>query len=405
MTNPLDGVRVVELGTFVVAPSCAAALADWGADVVKIEHPSAGDPARYVAAWGVPALVDDVGYIFEFSNRSKRSVTIDVAHPEGYEVFLRLIASADVFVTNLLPAARRKLRIEPDQLMAHNPRLIYGRVSGQGIRGPQAEMGGFDAMTYWARSSASMSVTPGDYPYPLAMPGPGFGDVQTGMNLAGGIGTALYLREKTGTGHVVDVSLLASGIWQMGLTLLGASLTGRDMLAQQSHFDIQNPVVNTYRTSDGFFIQLVFLQSDRYWPEFCLTVGKEDWLGDERFVDADARAANAEACILLLDELFSRYTLAEWTEILNRQRGQWDIVNTPGRVLHDADAIANGYLHRVEHDGTAVITLATAPVQFGEESATPRRAPKLGAHTEEVLTELGVSSEERARLRDAEVTG
>jgi crotonobetainyl-CoA:carnitine CoA-transferase CaiB-like acyl-CoA transferase len=405
MTKPLDGVRVVEIGSFVFGPVTSAVLADCGADVVKVEHPMGGDPVRRAAAWGVPAKVDDIAYIFEFSNRGKRSVALDVAHPDGYEVFLRLIDTADVFLSNFLAATRHKLRVAPEDLLARNPRLVYARASGRGPRGPRSDLGGFDALNYWVQSGAALSATPPGHPFPLAMPGPGFGDVQSGMALAGGIGMALFRRERTGEGVVVDTSLLGAGLWAMGLTLMGASLTGRDMLDHQQHTGIGNPLVNTYRTSDGRFIALVWMQPDRYWPEFCLTVGREAWLADERFVDSAARRDNADALISLLDELFAERPFEEWCEILSRQEGQWETVNTPGMVLADEGARANGYIQRVDHEGEAELTFVAAPVQFDEEPATITRAPELGAHTDEVLAGIGLTADEIAELRDRGAIG
>jgi crotonobetainyl-CoA:carnitine CoA-transferase CaiB-like acyl-CoA transferase len=399
MTMPLEGVRVVDMTTYAFGPVTAAVLADCGADVIKIEHPVGGDPARSIAAWGIPASVDGVSFNFEFNNRGKRGLALDISQPDGHEILMRLVETADVFVTNLLPDSRRRLRIEPDDVCGHNPSIVYARASGQGVHGPQAEMPGFDAMTYWARGGPSMGVTPPGHPYPLAMPGPGFGDVQSGMALAGGIGMALFKRERTGTGGVVDVSLLAAGLWAMGLTLLGASLTGRDELDHQHHHAVPNPVVNTYRTRDGAYIQLVFLLPDRYWPDFCRLVGKQEWLADARFADAAARRDNAEACIALLDELFAQHTLDEWQAILSQQEGQWDVVNVLGRVLDDPDAAANGYIQRIEHAGSANITLVAAPVQFDERPPVLRRAPELGADTNSVLHELGLGADEIARLR------
>jgi crotonobetainyl-CoA:carnitine CoA-transferase CaiB-like acyl-CoA transferase len=223
------------------------------------------------------------------------------------------------------------------------------------------------------------------------------------MALAGGIGTALFHRERTGKGSVVDVSLLSAGLWAMGLTILGAGLTGSETLQHQSHEAVQNPLVNTYRTRDGGYIQLVFLQPDRYWPEFCVLVERDDWLADERFVDAAGRRDNADVLIPMLDQLFLEHTFDEWCDILSRQDGQWDVVNTPGHALVDPDGLANGYICHVESDGGATIPIVTAPVQFDEEPATPGRAPEPGADTEDVLGRLGLNSRELARLRGSGV--
>jgi crotonobetainyl-CoA:carnitine CoA-transferase CaiB-like acyl-CoA transferase len=401
----LGGVKVLEMGTFVFAPAAAAVLSEWGADVVKIEHPRVGDPARNTSGWGVPTHVDGVGFIFEFNNRGKRSVALDAAHPEGREVFLRLVDNADVFLTNFLPVTRRKLGIDIDDVLARNPAVVYALASGQGHRGPQAEMGGFDAMTYWARSGAAIGVSPPEHPFPLAMPGPGFGDVQAGMALAGGVAAALYQRAQTGRGSVVDVSLLAAGMWAMGLTLMASSLTGSETLEHQYHAAPPNPLVNTYRTSDGGYISVVFLQPDRYWPEFCVLVGKDEWLADERFMDVPSRRTHSHALVALLDELFATRTFNQWCDILAQQEGQWDIVNSPGRALADPDAIANGYLQVVEHGGQATLTSVAAPVQFDRQVAIIKRAPTLGAHTDAVLAEIGLDTTAIAALRSGGAIG
>src|SRR5262245_41324980 len=246
MTAPLEGVRVLEVAIYAFAPSATAILADWGADVLKVEHPVTGDPGRGTAAWGVPADVDGVSHLWEVPNRGKRAMTLDIATTEGREILLQLVDESDVFVTNFLPAARRKLGIEPEDIQARNPRIIYARGSAQGPRGELSERGGFDGVTYWTRTGASLGVTPPEAPVPLAMPGPGFGDLQSGMALAGGIGTALYHRERTGEGTVVDVSLMSVGLWAMGMTISGTSVLDADTLPHQYHRDSTNPLVNEY---------------------------------------------------------------------------------------------------------------------------------------------------------------
>jgi crotonobetainyl-CoA:carnitine CoA-transferase CaiB-like acyl-CoA transferase len=401
MTKPLEGIRVIDVGSFVFGPATSVVLADWGAEVIKIEHPRGGDPVRGVRAWGVPNSVDGVKFVFEFSNRGKKDLALDIGSPGGYDILMRLVDSADVFITNFLPTTRRKLGIDADDIRRRKPSIVYGRATGQGTRGPQAEDPGFDAMTYWARSGAAIGVTPPEWEYPLAMPGPGFGDVQSAVALAGGIGTALFHRERTGQGSVVDVSLLSAGVWAMGMTYLAAAAVGEDVLQHQGHTNVENPLVNSYRTRDGDYINLVFLVPDRYWTEFCTTVGREDWLKDDRLADLDARRENADYCVQLLNELFAERTLDEWCEILSRQSGQWDIVNSPGRASRDPDALANGYVQRIPNEGAADVHLVASPVQFDEEMPALRRAPALGADTDEILAGIGMSSEDISRLRQA----
>jgi crotonobetainyl-CoA:carnitine CoA-transferase CaiB-like acyl-CoA transferase len=399
MTAPLEGVRVLEAAIYAFAPSATAILADWGADVLKVEHPATGDPGRNTAAWGVPASVNGVSHLWEVANRGKRAIALDISQPEGNEILMSLVEESDVFVTNFLPAARRKLGIEPEDIMGRNPRIIYARGSAQGPRGDLAERGGFDGISYWGRSGAAIGVTPPEFDIPLTMPGPGFGDLQAGVALAGGIGAALYRRERSGEGVVVDVSLMSAGLWAMGMTISGTSVLDAEVLPHQHHIDAPNPLVNNYRTSDGHIVSLAFLQSDRYWPEFCVAIDELDWMADERFIDSAARAEHAPELIVLLDQLFVQRTLADWEELLSAQDGQWDVLMPAGHAQDDLQARANGYVQRVDHDGDGKIVLVAAPAQFDGEAPRLGKAPEMGADTDEVLAAHGFDEAAIADLR------
>jgi crotonobetainyl-CoA:carnitine CoA-transferase CaiB-like acyl-CoA transferase len=403
--GPLEGVRVVEVASFVFVPASAAILADWGAEVIKIEHPTWGDPVRQVAAWGVPSQVNGVSHLFEVGNRGKRAVGLDMSKDEGREILMSLVDTADVFVTNLLPAARAKLGIEPEDVMGRNPRIVYGRGTAQGPRGPLAGKGGFDGITYWGRSGAANGVTPPGQEYPCPMPGPGFGDLQSGMALAGGIGAALFQRERTGVGTIVDVSLMSAGMWAMGMTISGASVLDVDELPREDRTKSANPLTNQYRTKDGHFIAMGFLQADRYWPEFCLVVDHLEWIADERFSTLDSRREHAAECVAMLDQLFAERTLAEWEEVLSRQQGQWDVFLKAGEVRYDEQVQANDYAQLIEHDGDGKVVLVPAPAQFGGEVTQLGRGPALGADTDAVLAELGFDRAAIDGLRSREVVG
>jgi crotonobetainyl-CoA:carnitine CoA-transferase CaiB-like acyl-CoA transferase len=399
VSEALRGVRVLEVAMYVFGPAAGAVLADWGADVVKVEPLGSGDPVRTNPAWGYPGTTDGISYIWEAANRGKRAIAIDLSVPEGRELVLTLVEDCDVFLTNYLPGVRRKLGIDVDDVMGRNPNIIYARASAVGPQGPESENGGFDGITFWARSGAAASVTPPGSPFALPMPGPGFGDSQTGMTLAGGVAAALYKREKTGKGVVVDTSLLGQGLWAMALSLAGTSLNRTAELPRQEHSDAPNPAVNQYRTSDGRFIALALLQSDKYWAGFCEVVGHEDWATDERFSDATRRFANRGACITMLDELFAGKTLAEWRDILAKQDGQWDVVRIPGEVAEDEQATANGYVQSVEYPNGRTVQLVPAPVQFDQDVVSLAAAPGHGEHTDEVLTKAGLTATRIAELR------
>ena len=405
MPGPLDGVRVLEVASYVFVPAAAAVLADWGADVLKVEHPSHGDPARTTAAWGVPASVNGVSHIFEVANRGKRAIGLDIAHPEGKDILLSLIDETDVFLTNLLPPARQKLGIEPEDVMARNPRVIYGRGSAQGPRGALAGRGGFDGITYWGRSGAAIGATTPGQEFPSPMPGPGFGDMQSGMALAGGIGAALFTRERTGRGSIVDCSLMSAGLWAMSMTISGTSVLGVDELPYQGHEASPNPLTNVYRTKDGHFIALGFLQADKYWPEFCLAADRLEWIGDPRFATMEDRRVNSVECVRLLDELFAERTLSDWEDVLSRQDGQWDVFLKGGRVRFDEQVRANEYAQHVEHEGDGKIVLVPAPAQFDGDVTRLGTAPTLGSDTDDVLTAHGFDEAAIADLRDRGVVG
>ncbi len=405
MSGPLEGVRVLEVASFVFVPAAAAILADWGAEVIKVEHPEWGDPVRQVAAWGVPARVNGVGHLFEVTNRGKRAIGIDINTAEGREILMSLVDTADVFLTNLLSAARTKLGIEPDDILGRNPRIVYGRGTAEGPRGPAAGKGGFDGITYWGRSGAAIGVTPAGQEFPSPMPGPGFGDLQSGSALAGGIGTALFQRERTGVGTIVDVSLMSAGLWAMAMTVSGASVLDVDELPAADRTQTANPLTNVYRTKDGAFIALGFLQADRYWPEFCIVVDKLDWVVDERFATMKARAEHSTACVTMLDELFAEKTLAEWEELLSSQQGQWDVFLQAGRVRDDEQVQANEFAQTVQHEGDGKVVLVPAPAQFGGEVSKLGRGPALGADTDDLLTELGYDASRVAELRERGVVG
>lgn len=400
MGGPLAGIRVIDVSQFGFVPAAASVLADWGADVIHVEHPEQGDPMRGMTVAGFGPATGPVNLMYELAGRGKRALGLDLAQPEGRDLLLRLVDTADVFVTSLLPRARSKLGIDVDDVMGRNARIVYARGCGQGVRGPDADRGGFDMISFWYRSGVATAITPPDAPYPLKMPAPGFGDLLSGLILAGGIGTALAQRERTGRGTVVDVSLLATGMWVLQPNIVGSALVEGDNIDWPSGREAPaNPLANAYRTRDDRVIALNMLQSDRYWRGFCEAVERSDLAGDQRFTDGPARARNARELVSILDDVFATRDLAEWSERLSEQDGQWDVVRAPGEVLRDPQVAANGYTQTVTASSGRPMQVVMAPVQFDERPNTTAPAPALGADTDRILLELGVDWDRLVELK------
>ena len=393
MNGVMKGVRVLEVAQFWFVPSAAAVLADWGADVLKIEHPERGDAQRGLASAGVSVAAGGVDFLVQQPNRGKRSIGLDIAQPNGLELLYRLAETCDVFLTNFLPGARRKLHIDVEHIRARNPKIIYARGHAYGARGPEAESGGYDATAFWTRGGVAATLTPPDSvepPFQRAA----FGDGIGGMTLAGGIAAALFHRERTGEAGLVDVSLLGTAMWVMAPDIVASKLINQPQLPVAPRATRPNPAVNNYRTKDGRWLILVHLQADRYWQDLCLRLGRPELATDPRFADMIARAKNAAACTAELDAAFAARTLDEWRRAFEGMEGPWAAMQTPRELHNDPQVTANDYLREVDGGQRGRFTLVGNPVQFGQTQPPLRRGPEMGEHTDEVLLELGLSYDE-----------
>jgi crotonobetainyl-CoA:carnitine CoA-transferase CaiB-like acyl-CoA transferase len=395
--GPLKGVKVVEISMFQQGPVAGMRLGDLGADVVKIET-KAGDPARgFMSIIGAEAGLSGNNYYFEHNNRNKRSIVIDMKNPQGKAIFMKLIDQADVFLNNMSIDAPISLGIGPDDLMARNPRLIYAHASGWGRKGPDANDLSFD---YTGIARAGLMMSAGEKDTPPADIIPGIGDEIGGLMSAWGITAALYAREKTGKGQVVDTSLLGSIIMMLGLPMEASAVLGQEF-GRRVRVHAGNVLYNHYRCKDDKWLAIAHLQPDKYWPIVCRALGIQEIVGDPRFGSIEGRAKHAPELVAIFDARFATKTRDEWMKILKEEGCICTPIQSAIEVTRDPQAMANNYFIDVERPGWGKIKMVGFPWDFSGTPASWRReAPGLGEHTVEVLTEAGFSPEEIARFKE-----
>lgn len=383
MAGPVAGVKVVELGVWVAGPAAGGILADWGADVIKIEPPT-GDPARLFGRM----LGCDLGLNppFEMDNRSKRSVVLDLGTEDGRGTAFELLSEADVFVTNVRPGALRRLGLDFEAVSAANPRLIYGLITGYGEDGPDADRAAFDVAAFWSRAGVAHLLTrPGDTP-PFQRGG--MGDHSAGMTMAAAVCAALLARERTGTGQLVTTSLYRQGAYTVSFDLNTYLMSGQPIAIGQRE-TMGNPCMNNYAAADGRRFWIVGLEAERHWPALCRAVGRPEWRDDPRFADARSRAVNSAELIAALDGIFATRPLDQWAQVFAGEPDFfWSPINTLEDVVADEQFHAAGGIVDVP-DGEAAVPMVATPADFHGTPWAPRSAaPELGQHTEEVLADL-----------------
>jgi crotonobetainyl-CoA:carnitine CoA-transferase CaiB-like acyl-CoA transferase len=381
----LEGIRVVELAMWVAGPSAGGIMADWGADVVKVEAPG-GDPQRRV--FKAIGLSVETTPPFELDNRGKRSVVLDLRTDEGREAMARLVATADVFLTNLRIEALERLGLDHATLRARHPRLVYASVTGYGLEGPERNRPGYDVGAFWARSSMAAALVPKDEMPPHVRSG--MGDHVTGITTVAGIMAALFERERTGQGRLVGTSLLRTGIYTMGWDIGIFLRFGRIQSARRRE-KFTAPLLNSYRAGDGKGFYLIGLEQDRHWPGVVAAIERPDLAADPRFDTAPGRVKECEALIAELDEVFASRSRDEWAEAFDANDVWWAPINSIADVVVDPQAVAAGaFVDMPPVDGEPPYRAVASPVDFDGTRHPARAVPAPGQHTDEVLRELGL---------------
>lgn len=404
MTQVMKGIRVLEVAQMTFVPAAGAILADWGADVIKIEHPVRGDTQRGFVNMGGVKVNPARSPFVEHPNRGKRSVGVDVSTPEGLEVIYELAKSSDVFLTNYLPRVRQKLKIDLEHIRAVNPNIIYARGSAYGDKGPERDTGGFDGTAFWNRSGIATAMSPPELGGPISQGIPAFGDSIGGMNIAGGISAALFHRERTGEALELDVSLLSTAWWAAGTSIdmgIDCGQVSRNRMPS-SGGNPGNPFMGNYTTSDGGTINLCTLTPGPHIRNVFEHLGIPEAADDARFADAQSLMQNWEAASDLIREQFAQKPFDYWREHLKTMSGQWAPVLDLLQIAADEQALANDMLFEVEAaDGGEPIRLVRGPVQFNHEPVRTTRAPEASEHTELVLMELGLEWDRIEQLKKA----
>ena len=405
MTAVMTGVRVLEVAEQTFVPAASALLADWGAEVIKVEPVERGDAMRGLAATGVLSLGGDVHALMEHSNRGKRSLALDLNAAEGLDILYKLAATADVFLTNKLPRVRKKLHIELEDIRAHNPNVIYVAGTGQGERGPDADKGSYDSLSFWNRAGVALGGKPADSDRIASPPAPGFGDSIGAMTIAGGIMGALYHRERTGEATTVDVSLLGAGMWAMGQAIALSLVTKVPWGGPPAGTARLNPLVTNYLTKDGRWLAFCCLQAGQYWAPLCEAIGQSELGTDARFADHSSLLEHSNEAQEILRAAFAERTVAEWRDMLADFSGQWCVVQDTLEAAVDPQSVANGYVQDCATAAGVPFQLVAAPVQFGGEPAPAGRAPDFNEHGDEILAEVGIDWDTIVDLKVRSVVG
>jgi crotonobetainyl-CoA:carnitine CoA-transferase CaiB-like acyl-CoA transferase len=394
--GPMQGIRVVEMGLWIAGPSCGGILADWGADVIKVE-PLAGDPFRSLE-WLYPGSANPP---FELDNRGKRSIAVDISTGDGVAVVHQLLAEADVFLTNYRSAGLERAGLDYDTLSARYPRLVYAHVTGYGRAGDERDRAAYDVGAFYSRGGIAASITPdgSDIPYPRG----GMGDHMTGLAAAGGVAAALYHRERGGNGQLVTTSLLRLGAYMHGWDHNVTARLGEETVPYTRSAP-PNPLINGYRCGDGKWVWLLGMEADRHWPNVVKALDRPEWLHDPRFETIETRRDHSAELVAAMDEVLATRSRDQWAPILDQHDVWWAKVQTTLDLRGDEQARAAGCWVDVPMADGEPAEMVASPVDFGTTNWVVREpTPELGQHTELVLMELGLDWDRIEELKECGV--
>jgi crotonobetainyl-CoA:carnitine CoA-transferase CaiB-like acyl-CoA transferase len=400
----MAGFRILELAQFTFVPAAGAILADWGADVIKVEHPVRGDTQRGFLNMGGIQVNPDRHPLMEHPNRGKRSVGIDVSTPGGQEVIYELAKTSDVFLTNYMPAQRQKNKFDVEHIRAVNPNIVYARGSAYGDKGGERDVGGYDGTAFWTRSGIGYALTPEELGGALPQGIPAFGDSIGGMFIAGGISAALLHRERTGEALELDVSLLSTAWWAAGASVTQGMETGevmRNAMPGSATMSV-NPFMGNYQTSDGGTINLCIISPTGLIRDTFEHLGIPEAADDPRFADVLPLIQNANAASELIAKAIAAKPFDYWRQHLKTMKGQWAPFQSLLDLADDEQAIANDMIAEVElASGGKPFKVVRGPIQFNHEPLVTTRAPQASEHTELVLMELGMDWDRIAELKES----
>jgi crotonobetainyl-CoA:carnitine CoA-transferase CaiB-like acyl-CoA transferase len=399
MGKEFEGIKVIEVGGAVAMPLVGMLMGSWGAEVIHVEPPGVGDNWRQLLGQGMGgwAKPHPINYYWEHVDRNKKSIAINLGSKEGQSILHKLIGSADVFLNNLRPYEMEKFNLTYKVLSKIDPKLIYANVTGYGQKGPEKDTGGYDSVSFWARSGVMDLMHDIDNAPNISRPG--YGDSITSLSFLAGIMAALFVRERTGLGQEVEVSLYNTAAWVLGCDMSGCLITGEDAVRPQRK-SMGNPIRNVYGTKDKRWIMLGMTNAQHYWPNFCKTIRRPDLENDSKYATIKAREQNASDLVRIIEEIFAGKTVSEWVEILSATNLIWSVASTPLEVTKDRQAIENEFFVDWDHPVYGKIKVLNNPIKLSVTKAEIySKAPGLGEHTDGILKDLGFSATEIENLK------